>query len=297
MVKHFKYLASLMLLQSVTLVFADNQPLLLQQIVQSKPNLQAVEKAKKQIADLKEIKLQDISLTPFHLRKKNPINDSAVYCTECHLPLPHQKHLRSRAFLNMHTDYIACETCHFRPEALELNYAWFDYQQHKVLEAQATQFRSGRKPDDKSPLVAREGKLKIVPIFKDEPVIFTKRDANAKAIYDQWKAANQDEKAQLKAKLHGPLSPKGPECSACHISEVDAKSHSGADKLKRPLLNLTELGANAQQRSAIEQNTIVAFFAHYQPDVDDNNITVREDAKQQHASDKEQRIKITQFLK
>lgn len=296
MVKHFKYWVSLLMLQSVTQVFADNQPLLWQQIAQSKPNLQAVEKAKKQIADLNEIKLQDISLTPFHLRKKNPINDSAVYCTECHLPLPHQKHLRSRAFLNMHTDYLACETCHFRPEALELNYAWFDYQQHKVLEAQATQFRSGRKPDDKSPLVARDGKLKIVPMFQGEPVIFTKQDAKAKAIYDQWKAANLDEKAQLKAKLHAPLSPKGPECSACHISEVDAKMQSGANKLKRPLLNLTELGANAQQRSAIEQNTIVAFFAHYQPEVDDKNITVREDVKPQ-AGEKEQRIKITQFLK
>lgn len=298
MVNRFNWLLSILLLQIGTLVLAETQPYLLQQIEQSKPSMQAVEKAKKQITDLKEIKLQEISLAAFHMRKKNPINDSAAYCTECHLPLPHQKRLRSRAFLNMHVDFVACETCHYRPENIELNYSWFDYQQHKVLVPQTSLWHSGRKKDDKMPFLSKDGNLKIVPLLNGEPVIATKHDPSAKALYQQWKDANTDEKAQLKAKLHLPLSLKGPECRACHISVTDAKLQTGVGQLRHPLLNLTELGANEQQRTAIEQNTIADFFAHYQSDSDDEKTaSATTNINTEQGGEKEQRIRITQFLK
>ncbi len=288
--------AMLLLLVAVNPVFADSLPYLLQQIEHGKPSSEAIAKAKKQIADLHELKLQEISLVPFHLRKQQPINPSSAYCTECHLSLPHQKSVRARAFLNMHTDYIACETCHYRPEQSAFTYAWLDMPQQKLLGAQTEVWRSGRPADAKTPMPARDGKLKIVPLFQGEWVSASKDHPALKAIYQRWKEAAAPEKAELKAKLHAPLSAKGPECQACHISAAEAKMQTGKGQLRTPWLNLSALGANAQQQAAIEQNTVAAFFAHYQPEPETES-TATTSLNSKPNSAKEQRIRITQFLK
>lgn len=277
---------------------AETAPYLLQQIQQAKPTPEALEKAKKQVAEHKDIKLQTLSLVPFHLRKKAPIHRSEAYCTECHLALPHQKTLRSRAFLNMHTDYIACETCHFRPQQPSLNYTWFNYQNRQKVNPTAALWHSGRKKDDKTPLIERDGSIKIVPTLNGQVVIATRQHPEAKTLYQQWKAADHETKAQLKAKLHQPLSVKGPECNACHVDAQQAQLQAGEGRLGQPLLDLTALGANPQQRLAFETNTIVQFFARYQPEPPEpNTASVKVNDQLESAPAKEQRIRITQFLK
>ncbi len=53
-------------------------------------------------------------------------------CLSCHTPLPHNKEIKSRAFLNMHGNFIACQTCHGSKSAPE--YQWYDVERSVVAE-------------------------------------------------------------------------------------------------------------------------------------------------------------------
>ncbi len=226
------------------------------------------------------------SLKPFHWRKKNPLNASEVYCTECHTALPHHQNERKRAFLNMHTDYVACETCHFRPDALRLEYGWFDYQLGRLAPPNAQFWHSGRTPEDNTPVVVHDGKFKIIPLLNGQPVSVSKGHDLAKAIYAQWKQLSAEQKPEFKAKLHGPLSPKGPQCQACHVSEAAARLQTSPGQRAKPMLDLKALGANAHQQQAFENNTIAGFFARYLPE-----------HQTEQPAPEQQRVRITEFLK
>jgi hypothetical protein len=43
-------------------------------------------------------------------------NDNASICVRCHGTVPHDESKEIRSFLNMHAFYVACETCHIRPD-------------------------------------------------------------------------------------------------------------------------------------------------------------------------------------
>ncbi|UCE89904.1 MAG: hypothetical protein JSW10_03505 [Pseudomonadota bacterium] len=54
--------------------------------------------------------------------------DQASNCIRCHGNVPHDSSREVRSFLNMHTFYLACETCHVRPNEGEAPYEfrWYD---------------------------------------------------------------------------------------------------------------------------------------------------------------------------
>gem|GEM_PF-4746835 len=54
-------------------------------------------------------------------------------CLSCHTPLPHNKDIKTRAFLNMHGGFIACQTCH--SDGKKGDYKWYDMERNKVAEA------------------------------------------------------------------------------------------------------------------------------------------------------------------
>lgn len=48
-------------------------------------------------------------------------------CLLCHSMLPHQKELKTRAYLNLHSRFMTCESCHAKPEdRVSANFAWLD---------------------------------------------------------------------------------------------------------------------------------------------------------------------------
>ncbi|MCK5924846.1 MAG: hypothetical protein KAG10_03035, partial [Methylococcales bacterium] len=128
------------------LVYAEDVPLLLKKIEQAVPTTAQISEVKAKLQSKKKVELrEDITLAPFHQRAKNPIKTTEdVYCNGCHLPLPHSKSLRTRAFMNMHSEYIACESCHFKPKKTRLEYRWYDYQNKKIADKQQSRLLSGR---------------------------------------------------------------------------------------------------------------------------------------------------------
>ena len=47
-------------------------------------------------------------------------------CLMCHSLLPHSKNERIRVMMNMHSDFLNCETCHYKKDVDTLEYSWFN---------------------------------------------------------------------------------------------------------------------------------------------------------------------------
>ncbi len=210
---------------------------------------EALQDALEQIREYEEITVIDeLPLPPFHHRDAIPHIAKQPFCLRCHLPLPHRQDERARTFLNMHSRFIACETCHLRPAGVELEYRWLAYDGE-----QAGRFLTGRmapSEQEKNPsIVPREG-VRIAPFYSDEVVLVFSDHPFAERMEQRWKEGTVREKAELKARLHAPLEKNGPKCGECHGE-------------RSPLLDLQALGASPQQLRAFRQNTIVRFFERF----------------------------------
>jgi hypothetical protein len=213
----------------------------------AQPSPEQMAESEKLIRAHKEAQYQEkMRVPPFHLHVAQPIPQAQAFCQNCHGPLPHSQKLRTRAFMNMHSRFIACETCHFRPKDVKLEYRW--------------QARPGQPPAAQQPLriglkldnaVSRTGEFHIAPFFHGEAANLAQDDPLAQPWLEQWKNATLPEKALLRAKLHAPLALKGPDCGQCHAE-------------KQGLLDFAALGATAEQEQAIRNHIIPRFFGHYQ---------------------------------
>ncbi|MCK4494040.1 MAG: hypothetical protein KAU26_08280 [Methylococcales bacterium] len=234
------------------LVYAENTPLLLQKIEQAVPKETEILKIKITLESKTKVELlKNLTLAPFHKRAKKPIKTTKdSYCNSCHLALPHSKSLRTRAFMNMHSEYIACESCHFKPEKIQLEYRWYDYKNKKIADKQQSRLSSGRDQTDKTPIIPRTGRIKIAPFFQNKAVFITQDHPFSKQLQQDWKKANLTEKARLQVKIHQPLTTTGTKCVQCH---TDSQS----------LFDLTALSHSSAQIKSIQKNTIADFFKHY----------------------------------
>ncbi len=251
-IKRIQPLIFLGLLVSQSL-YADNKPLLLQKIEAAVPTEAEILKSKQTLQSKKKVELRDtISLPPFHRRAKNPIKTTQdMYCNGCHLPIPHSKSLRTRAFMNMHSEYIACESCHFKADGITFEYRWYDYAQKKVADQQKNRLHSSYVKKDKTKIIARTGRVKIAPFYQNKPVFMTQDNEFSKTLQQNWKQADLTEKAGLHAKIHQPLKTTGTECTDCHSGQ------------KQSLFDFESLTTTPAQARAIQKNTIADFFKHY----------------------------------
>lgn len=190
--------------------------------------------------------LDTLKVPPFHKRLEHPVQKGETFCQECHLPIPHTERQRTRAFLNMHSKFIACETCHFRPRNIVFQYLWLDYSTQKVS-ARNGFFRTQGKVDNTVPL---DGNTKIAPFLEEKPVVAFPNSVFSQKVMDNWKMADDTGKAEIHARLHTPLTQESPFCTDCHTEN-------------RPLLDLIRLGATSDQSTAIQQHIIPHFLSRY----------------------------------
>ena len=244
------------------------EPLYLERVKQADVSEDTLQKALKQVKEHKDIDVLDnLAIPPFHKRNARQTNMEQPFCMTCHLPLPHRKDERSRTFMNMHSRYIACETCHFRPEGTVLAYRWLAYDgahagqplapHSATLEGAQSAQGENEKPQraheeefKKSPPLAPQAGARIVPFFNDAPVVLFKASVFAQQTQREWDDGDEAGRAKLKARLHIPLEKEGPVCNKCHGKN-------------NPMLDLEALGATPQRLKAIQDNTIVRFFSRF----------------------------------
>lgn len=228
------------------------EPLYIEQYQAAHPDQDALAKAEQPIREHQDVVLRDkMAVSPFH-RQPDPLRAGETFCQTCHAPLPHTRKLRDRTFLNMHSRFITCETCHFRPATVQLSYDWLDYASWQSVPGDTARFRTGSNKDN---AVALEGRVKIAPFVQNQPAIARRDSAFTREIEKSWKEGDLPQRTALKARLHTPLKKEGPECAACHSE-------------KQPLLDLEKLGATPTQATAIRRHIIPQFFSRYRSDDD-----------------------------
>ncbi|OQK18232.1 hypothetical protein AU255_10475 [Methyloprofundus sedimenti] len=236
------------------------------------------QKSLKQVTEHKQIVLRgELEVPPFHKRGKEDASLGNSFCTTCHLSPPHTKSIRSRTFMNMHTQYIACETCHFRPENVQLSYQWQDTRDASIVTPKPKLFRQAVEAENKDTSLPEKKVItkdtyvinsfyKITPFYQQQAIGLRNDNAFAEETRKLWQQEGSalELKAERRALIHAPLTEKGPKCEACHNE-------------KNPLLDLAELGATRYQLQKIQNNIVTQFFSRYK--------------------DEEQRIRIMSLLK
>ena len=214
------------------------------------PTTKQLAESREKVLAYREIEIRDDldqQLPPFHRRSEQQVNQGETFCQMCHLPLPHQHSLWTRALLNMHSRNIACSTCHFRPEKATFAYRWLDFSSEQVLEADSSRFRAGRDLDNEN---LPDGNVKIAPFWQGKPAVPLPSSTEARNIVRLWREGDVEQKIQLHAHLHRPLDPQGLSCEGCHQEE-------------KPLFGLQALGADPGQAKQIQRHVIPQFFSRH----------------------------------
>ncbi len=218
-------------------------PLYLELVERAELDDEALEKAREQTKEHEAITVIDeLPLPPFHRRHPRPRTAKQPFCRICHLSPPHRKDVRARTFLNMHSRFIACETCHFRPREVGLEYRWLAYDGGQAGRPVAP--RAVKEGDES--LVPSPG-ARIVPFHGGEAAVVLADHPFAAEVERRWEKGGEEERARLKARLHVPLEKSGPKCGECHGE-------------RSPLLDLRALGAGPARLHALRRNAIVRLF-------------------------------------
>ncbi len=239
-------------------VRAESDNFYLSSVKQAKLTQEDLTKSAEKVKEHKKITVyNDLEVPPFHKRQiweKQSL--SKTFCTDCHQSPPHREDLRSRTFLNMHTEFIACETCHMRPKDVTLEYSWLNYENKQKLNAEPTLFRQQIDDNDIAKNSERKQREthklhKIAPYYAGQPALIFKDHPYAEQTRQIWKNGSVEERVKRRAKIHLPMEEKGPECKACHQKD-------------KPMLDLAVLGANPRQVRGMQNHIVPQFFERYQ---------------------------------
>lgn len=144
----------------------------------------------------------------FHILDEAIYSDleNAPRCLACHGNFCHVKSEMLRSFYNMHTFFLACETCHLRTSGEEnITFQWFDDKTGEVIKQ----------------LVGTDGNYgaKIVPFKNNQRLdIFPKEDLaldymNLKDTY------TEDEQKRIQDELMAHIAQEPITCEECHSKE------------------------------------------------------------------------------
>lgn len=195
----------------------------------------ALQRAREQLDDPRAEPLEKpLFVPPFHQRSA-PDETPATLCHNCHGLAPHHRSARKRAFLNMHSRQIACETCHWRPRE------------------QPREYRRVQLPGMKS------GEKIIAPLVAGQPVLTLAEDPWARRLAQDWEQADKEERVKIKARLHQPLEEKGPDCTACH-DEQDS------------ILDWRNLGYEEGRIRELQDNPTAHFLQRTEPESPDDPV-------------------------
>jgi len=141
----------------------------------------------------------------FHILDQTVYSDaeSTSICLQCHGNFCHTKSKELRSFYNMHSFYLACETCHIRiKEGEKILFQWFDNLTGKVVKE----------------IKGQNGSYgaKIVPLKEGERLDkFPKEDLAFK--YMKFKDTySEEEKKRIQDELMKHISKEPLTCKECH---------------------------------------------------------------------------------
>ena len=174
-------------------------------------------------------------------------------CLMCHSLLPHSKNEKIRVMLNMHSDFLNCETCHYKKEQDSIEYKWFDMGIDNEI-TRGSKFGTQYDPDTGMLQGTDNHISKITPVRKREgppEIIFMSQGHQMAADYIQVKdKLTSGQREQAKKKFHGEIDSKGWDCRECHKKEG--------------VLDLNPLGFSKRRINEVENLEIVGMYDRYE---------------------------------
>jgi hypothetical protein len=196
---------------------------------------EALQQAREQLDNPRTQALEKpLFVPPFH-RRSAADEAPATFCHHCHAPAPHNRSARKRAFLNMHSRRIACETCHWRQSGQQLEY------------------RRVKVPG----MISEEGL--VAPWSAGEPVLTLAGEPWARRLAQDLERADKAKRVEIKARLHQPLEDKGPDCTACHDEQ-------------KSILNWRVLGYEEGRIRELQNNPTARFLQRTEPESPDDPV-------------------------
>ncbi len=185
--------------------------------------------------------------------------DKASTCTGCHGNVPHSKSVEIRSFLNMHTYYLACETCHANPEEdNDFLYRWYDKEtgqmvQNPVLITEIdTRYRS-QKNESFYPVYGNYG-TKIAPVTNQGSGDEFLHGNDEKQFITQYIVKREllkpEEKSRMKKIIHRKVDDEPLLCDECHNNTS-------------PHLDLVSLGYTKPRTKELESLAVIGMLKKY----------------------------------
>lgn len=177
--------------------------------------------------------------------QKNPV------CFICHGDMPHKANKKVRSLLNMHTEFVACFTCHMDQAPEGVAYKWHNASNVTVKgEPFGIKYdpRTGRLVDTDdhysriTPMVVANGNLVSLQVMDDSP-----EAQDYIKIRDKLTPAQQ---GKIKAMFHKNITGKGKFCDQCHTTE-------------KGLLDFTALGFEEMRKMDLTGLNIIGIVSKY----------------------------------
>jgi hypothetical protein len=148
---------------------------------------------------------QALGADHFHMLDETVYTDleNAPVCLQCHGNFCHEKSEWLRSFYNMHTFFLACETCHIRVrEGENVLFRWIDDRTGLILkEVSGSDGNYG---------------AKIVPIKDDKRLDTFPKEGLAREYMLNQDTYTEEEKERLQAELMAHISEEPVKCEECH---------------------------------------------------------------------------------
>ena len=162
----------------------------------------------------------------FHHIGFNIQRDEGSMCVRCHGNVPHDESREIRSFLNMHTFYLACETCHSKPEKTNTSwdFRWYDKDTGTIVDnplalKQIEDMFTTEEARKQYPVYGNYG-AKIAPTFDDYGEISLLHGQKEMAFVERYQTEQErlapEKKSQMKRVIHRKVSKEPVQCKGCH---------------------------------------------------------------------------------
>ena len=156
--------------------------------------------------------------------------DNASICVRCHGTVPHDESKEVRSFLNMHSFYLGCETCHIHPQENEppFEFRWYSKVTGEPVEnplklVKIENLYTKLADYEKKYVVYGDYGAKISPgEFTEGKFEFLKRGNMLDYVEEYLKNEKQYgtvQKSKAKKIIHKSINEKARECDGCHNNE------------------------------------------------------------------------------
>jgi hypothetical protein len=174
----------------------------------------------------------------FHILDETVYTDiqNAPVCLQCHGNFCHNKSEWLRSFYNMHTFFLACESCHIRvTEEKNVSFKWIDNRTGLILKE----------------ISGSDGNYgaKIIPIKGEKRLDIFPKEELAREYMLHQKTYSEEKKKKLQAELMAHISEEPVTCKECHH--------------EKGYIDFTTLGYTTDRASNLSHISIVKLSEEY----------------------------------